>query len=114
MKQSLKNITQLLVLTTVAYLPLAGAASSTDMLLTIAEHNPVFIARLNTLEVQDAVQLKQLLAMADADPTQLERLVALAETDEALLQQLLTVYQAATVKEVLVANGGVELPPIKI
>ena len=113
MKKYLKNVTKLLVLTASAYLPLAGAASSTDMLLTIAEHNPVFIARLNTLEVQDAVQLKQLLAMADADPTQLERLVALAETDEALLRQLLTVYQATMVKEVSVANGSINMPDIK-
>ncbi len=113
MKKYLQNITKLIVLTVSAYLPLAGAANSTDMLLTIAEHNPVFIDRLNTLAVQDAVQLKQLLAMADSDPAQLERLVALAETDDALLQQLLTIYQAAAVKEVLVTNGRVELPPIK-
>ncbi len=114
MKKHLKNITKLLVLTTTAYLPLAGAASSTDMLLTIAEHNPVFIERLNTLAVEDAVQFKQLVAMANADPAQLERLVALAETDDALLQQLLTVYQAATVKPVPVANGGIKGPIIKL
>ncbi len=113
MKKHLKNITKLLVLTTSVYLPLASAANSTDMLLTIAERNPVFIERLNTLAVQDAVQFKQLVAMADADPAQLERLVALAESDEALLEQMLTVYQAATVKEVPVANSVSEPPPIK-
>ncbi len=113
MKQSLKNITQLLVLTTVAYLPLAGAASSTDMLLTIAERNPVFIERLNTLAVQDAVQFKQLVAMADADPTQLERWLCWLNPTTRLLQQLLTVYQAAMVKPAPVANGRTEPPPIK-
>ncbi len=113
MKKYLKNITKLLVLTTIAYLPVAGAANSTDMLLTIAERNPVFITRLNTLAVQDTVRFKQLLAMADTDPAQLERLVALAETDDALLKQLLTIYQAETVKSVPVANGGVEPPSIK-
>ena len=113
MKQSLKNITKLLVLTTSAYLPVAGAANSTDMLLTIAERNPVLIQRLNALAVEDAVQLKQLLAMADTDPTQLERLVTLAGIDDALLKQLLTVYQAAAVKEAPVANSVSEPPDIK-
>ena len=113
MNKYLKIISLSLVLTGTVFLPNVNAASSTEMLITIAESNPVLVERLNEIALNDAKQLHQLLKMADSKPEQLERLLNLSETDPDAFSQLETVFNAeanqekGSVSTMGIGDGGV-------
>tara|TARA_B110000467_G_C18298114_1_gene469428 strand:+ start:1122 stop:1472 length:351 start_codon:yes stop_codon:yes gene_type:complete len=94
MNKYLKVLSLSLVLTSGIYLPSVNATSSTEMLITIAESNPVLVERLNVIALNDTKQLNQLLKMADSKPEQLERLLNLAETDPEAFEQLVIISNA--------------------
>jgi len=102
MNKFLKVVSFLLVLSSSVYLPSANAASSTEMLITIAETNPALLERLNTLALDNAELLNQLLKMAESDAAQLERLLNIAETDLEVFSQLVTINDTKEAQE----NGG--------
>jgi hypothetical protein len=99
MNKFLKVASMLLVFTGSGYLPAVNASSATEMLLTIAETNPVLVERLNDIALNDAELLNQLLKMADADSAQLERLLNLVETDIETFERLVTVSNAEATQE---------------
>jgi hypothetical protein len=94
MNKFLKVVFLLLVLSSSVYLPSVNAASSTEMLITIAETNPVLLERLNTVAIDNAKLLNQVLKMANSKPEQLERLLDIAETDPEAFSQLVTINDA--------------------
>jgi len=103
MNKFLKVVSLLLVLSSSVYLPSVNAASSTEMLITIAETNPVLLERLNTVAIDNSELLNQLLKMANSKPEQLERLLDIAETDPEVFAQLVTINEAEKTEE----EGGV-------
>lgn len=110
MNKYLKIISLSVALTSAAYLPNVNAASSTEMLITIAESNPALVERLNEVALNDVAQLKQLLKMAESKPKQLERLLNLAETDPEAFSQLVTISSAETTegKGTVLSNGTID------
>ena len=106
MNKYIKVISMLLALSSSIYLPNAFAAtttSSTEMLITLAETDPVLIDRLNELALNDEKLLNQILKMSENDPVKLERLVNLAENDPIMFWKLANIYnaqQAAAAKTV--------------
>ena len=97
MNKYIKVISMLLALSSSIYLPSTFAAtttSSTEMLITLAETDPVLIDRLNYLALNDAKLLNQILKMSENDPVKLERLVTLAETDPDMFWKLANIYNA--------------------
>jgi len=96
-----------LVLISSSYLPTANATSSTDMLITVAETNPVLLERLNTVALDNAKLLNQLLKMADSKPDQLERLLNIAETDPEAFTQLITISGIEKSQEVPISTFGI-------
>ena len=99
MNKFLKVVSLLLVLSSSVYLPSVNAASSTEMLITIAETNPLLLERLNTVALDNAELLNQLLKMAESDPAQLERLLNIAETEPQVFSQLVTISDAKETEE---------------
>jgi len=99
MNKYLKIISLSIALTGSVYLPSVNAASSTDMLITIAESSPVLLERLNVIALDDSVLLNQVLKMADSKPVQLERLLNLAETDPKAFEQLVSIHNAEASQE---------------
>ncbi|MCW8834184.1 MAG: hypothetical protein OQK09_09225 [Colwellia sp.] len=94
MNYYLKTLSFLFVLTSCIYLPNGHAASSTDMLITIAESNPILLDRLNEIRINDPILLKHVIALSNSDPAQLERLLNLAETDLASFVMLAKISNA--------------------
>ncbi len=95
MNKYIKALSLLLALTGSLYLPntfAASTTSSTDMLIEIAETNPVLVDRLNDLILDDPKLLKQLLKMSDADPVKLEKLLNLAERNPAMFWMIANIY----------------------
>ncbi|HBY84982.1 MAG TPA: hypothetical protein DEO86_03830, partial [Colwellia sp.] len=93
MNKYIKALSMVLVLTSSVYLPSAFAvstSSSTEMLITLAETDPVLVDRLNDIALNDAKLLKQILKLAGSDASQLERLLDLAESDPETLEKLVT------------------------
>jgi hypothetical protein len=107
MNKYLKTIPVLLALTSSVYLPSVNAANSTDMLITIAETNPVLVERLNEVALNDSTLLNQLLTMADSDPAKLERLLNLAETNPEIFEQIVTVFNTEKSALTGIGDGGV-------
>lgn len=102
MNKYIKVLSMVLALTSSVYLPSAFAAStssSTEMLITLAETDPVLVDRLNDLALTDAKTLKELLKIADSDPVQLERLLNLLENDPESFDKLVTIKNAETTEE---------------
>ncbi|WP_019026374.1 hypothetical protein [Colwellia piezophila] len=95
----IKALSLVLVLAGSVYLPSAYAGKTNDMLITIAETDPVLVDRLNDIALNDALLLKKILQMADAKVEQLERLLDLAEYDPETLDKLITIYNAKTAPE---------------
>lgn len=94
-----------LALTSSVYLPSAFAASttsSTEMLITLAETDPVLVDRLNDIALNDAKLLKQILKLAGSDPVQLERLLNLLENDPETFDKLVTIKNAEATLELKV------------
>ena len=110
MNKYLKALSLSLALTSAAYLPSVNAANSTEMLITLAENNPVLVARLSVIALNDAKKLSRLLKMADSKPEQLERLLNLAETDPEIFAQLVTINRAEESQKtkVIVADGTID------
>lgn len=97
MNKYIKVISMLLALSSSIYLPSTFAAtttSSTEMLITLAETDPVLIDRLNELALNDEKLLNQILKMSENDPVKLERLVNLAENDPVMFWKLANIYNA--------------------
>lgn len=102
MNKYIKALSMVLVLTSSAFLSIANAASansSNDMLITLAETNPILIERLNDIALNDDQLIKGLLRLADSDAVQLERLLNIAESDPTTFEMLVTIEKASTVKE---------------
>ncbi len=110
MNKYLKVLSLSLALTSAAYLPNANAASSTEMLITIAETNPVLVERLNIIALNDAELLNQLLIMAKSKPELLERLMNLAETDPEMFARLVTIFNVKRDQggKTILTNMGIE------
>jgi len=105
MNKYIKVLSLLLALTSSVYLPSAIAAkttSSTNMLITIAEDNPVLIERLDDIAITDPKLLNQLLSMADSDAEQLERLLNLADSNPYIFSKLANIKTVETTKKVKV------------
>jgi hypothetical protein len=104
MKKYLKAISIILVLISSSYLPSVNAASSAEMLITIAETNPTLLERLNTVAIDNKELLNNVLKMAESKPEQVERLLNIAETDPTTFSQLVTINDATTKG---IEDGGV-------
>jgi len=95
MNKFIKVLSVALVLSSSVFLSSANAASatsSTDMLLTLAENDPVLIDRLNDIALTDEKLLNQLLKMSESDPVKLERLVDLEETNPNMFWMIANIY----------------------
>jgi len=103
MKTYLKALYLSIALTGSVYLSSVNAADSTEMLITIAETNPVLVERLNDIALKNASLLNQLLELADSKPAQLERLLNLAESDLETFERLITINNAKAILD----EGGV-------
>ena len=102
MNKFIKALSVVLVLSSSVYLPNASAASSsgsTEMLITLAETDPVLVDRLNDIALTDEKLLNQLLKMSESDPVKLERLLDLAETDSVTFWKLANIYNAQSTTE---------------
>jgi hypothetical protein len=99
MKKYFKVLSIIVALISCSLLPNVNAASSTAMLITIAETNPVLLERLNTVTQGNKELLNQVLRMAESKPAQLERLLDIAETDPETFSQLVTISDAAISEE---------------
>ena len=100
----------MLVLSSSVFLSSANAAStanSTDMLITIAENNPVLIDRLNDIALNEPKLLQQIMQMADSDAAQLERLLYLAEYAPELLAKMVTIKNVAATQKLKVEEQQV-------
>lgn len=91
MNKYIKALSLVLTLTSSVFLPSAFAASSTDMLITIAETNPVLLERLDDIAITDPTRLNQLLTMADSNAGQLEKLLNLAESNPYIFSKLASI-----------------------
>ena len=100
MKKYIKALSLVLALTSSVYLPSVFAANSTNMLITIAETNPVLIERLDDIALNDQKLLNQLLNIADSDAEQLERLLNLADTNPFIFEKLVTIKSLETAQEI--------------
>jgi len=95
MNKYIKILSVVLVLSSSVFLPDANAVSTgktTEMLITLAETDPMLIDRLNDFALNDAELLQQLLKMAGADPVRLENLVDIAESDVDMFWKLANIY----------------------
>ncbi|GAW97395.1 MULTISPECIES: hypothetical protein [Colwellia] len=103
MNKVIKVLSLVLVLTSSVYLPSAFAvtanntASTTEMLITLAETDPVLIDRLNDIALTDKKLLKQLLNMAESEPVKLERLLNLAERNAHMFWMIANIYNAQSI-----------------
>ncbi len=107
MNKYIKVLSMVLVLTSSVYLPSAFAVStnnSTEMLITLAETDPVLVDRLNDIALNDAKLLKQILKLAGSDADQLERLLNLAESDPETLEKLVTIKNVEASQELKISQ----------
>ena len=107
MNKYIKVLSLVLALTSSVFVTSAFAASSTDMLITIAETNPVLIERLDDIAITDPELLNQLLSMSDGDAVQLERLLNLAESNYYIFSKLASIKSVETTQEVKVEEEQV-------
>jgi len=99
MNKFIKALSVMLVLTGSVYLPNANAVSSgktTEMLITLAETDPILVDRLNDIALNDPILLQQILKLAGSDPVKLERLLNLAENDPETFAKLVTIKEVAS------------------
>jgi hypothetical protein len=107
MNKYIKALSMVLVLTSSVYLPSAFAvstSSSTEMLITLAETDPVLVDRLNDVALNDQKLLKQILKLAGSDADQLERLLNLAESDPETLEKLVNIKNVEASQELKVSQ----------
>jgi hypothetical protein len=108
MKKHFKFLSVLFVLISGSYLPNVNAASSTEMLITIAETSPILLQRLNVIAHDDAELLNQLLTMAHSKSEQLERLLNIAETDVVVFEQLVEIFNAEAAQQKISVMGIID------
>jgi len=97
MNKYIKALSVVLVLSSSVFLSSANAASatsSTDMLLTLAENDPMLVDRLNDIALTDEKLLSQLLRMSESDPVKLERLVDLEARNPNMFWMIANIYNA--------------------
>jgi len=97
MNKFIKALSVVLVLSSSAFLPSANAASatsSTEMLITLAETDPMLVERLNDIALNDEKLLNQLMKMSESDPVQLERLLNLVESNPYMFWMIANIYNA--------------------
>jgi len=97
MNKYIKALSVMLVLSSSVFLPSANAAtttSSTDMLITLAETDPMLVERLNDIALNDEKLLNQLLKMSESDPVKLEKLLNLAESNPYMFWMIANIYNA--------------------
>ena len=105
MNKYIKVLSMVLALTGSVYLPSAFAVSttsSTEMLITLAETDPMLVDRLNDIALNDPKLLKKILKLAGSDASQLERLLDLAESDPETFDKLVTIKNVETTPELKV------------
>ena len=113
MNKYIKVLSVMLVLSSSVFLSSANAASynntanSTDMLITIAETNPVLVDRLNDIALNEPKLLQQIMQLADSDAEQLERLLDLAEYRPELLAKMVTIKTVAAAQKLNVEEEQV-------
>jgi hypothetical protein len=107
MNKFIKVLSLVLVLTSSVFVTSAFAAGSTDMLITIAETNPVLLERLDDIAITDPTQLNQLLTMADSNAGQLEKLLNLAESNPYIFSKLANIKRVETTQELKVEEKQV-------
>ncbi|WP_057830475.1 hypothetical protein [Colwellia sp. TT2012] len=101
MNKYIKVLSVMLVLTSSVFLASANAASTantTEMLITLAETDPVLVDRLNDIALTDKKLLKQLLNMAESEPLKLARLLNLAERNAHMFWMIANIYNAQSVQ----------------
>jgi len=104
MNKFIKVLSVILVLSSSVFLTNANAASitkdtnPTDMLINLAESNPVLVDRLNDIALTDEELLTQLLKMAESDPVKVERLINLEEQNSDMFRMLANIYNAQSSK----------------
>ncbi|KGJ90409.1 hypothetical protein [Colwellia psychrerythraea] len=111
MNKYIKVVSLLLALTGSIYLPSANAASSTDMLITIAETNPVLVDRLNDIALNDPELLQQLMKMADSDANQLERLLNIAEYNPLIFAKIVNIKNVETAQKLTLKAEEQQVSP---
>jgi len=96
MNNYLKTLSLSLALTASLLMQNASATVSTNLLLKIADKNPVLIDRLSDLAKYNPEQLAELLEMVDSNINQVERLLNLSEENPTLFNQLLIIKRVST------------------
>ena len=94
MNKYIKALSVVLVLSSSAFLSNANAASPTDMLITLAETDPVLVDRLNEIALTDENLLNQLLKMSESSPEKLEQLISLSERSPTMFWMIANIYNA--------------------
>ncbi len=91
MKNYLKALSVPLLLTASLASQTVYGAASTDVLLDIADNNPVLVERLADLAKYNPKQLAKIMEMVDSDADQVEKLLNLSEADPVLFSKLLKI-----------------------
>jgi hypothetical protein len=100
MNKFIKVLSVMLVLSSSVFLSNANATnmtnntSATDMLINLAENDPVLVERLNDIALTDEKLLSQLLRMSESDPVKLERLLSLSERETHMFWMIANIYNA--------------------
>ncbi len=94
MNKYIKALSVILVLSSSAVLSSANAASPTDMLITLAETDPVLVDRLNEIALADEKLLNQLLKMAESSPEKLGQLISISERNPSMFWIMANIYNA--------------------
>jgi hypothetical protein len=104
MNKYIKVLSVMLVLSSSVFLSSANAAntvkntSTTDMLINLAENDPVFVDRLNDIALTDEKLLNQVLKMAESDPVKLEKLLDLEERNPNMFWMIANIYNVQAPK----------------
>lgn len=106
MNKAIKTLALALTTTAALYVP-NTLASSTKMLLTIAENEPVVLEQLTELKQTDNALLQQLLVMAESNPEQLKRLLNLKATNPAEFEQLIVLWADKSDSDDYSTNGTI-------
>jgi hypothetical protein len=104
MNKFIKALSVAVVLSSSVFLTNANAGNTvnntnpTEMLLTIAESNPILVDRLNDIALTDEKLLTQLLKMSESDPAKLEKLLNLEERNTKMFWMIANIYNAQITK----------------
>jgi len=96
MNNFVKILSLSLTLTASIFMQNASATISTNLLLKMADKNPILIDRLSDLAKYNPEQLAELLEMVDSNINQVEKLLNLSEENPTLFNQLLKIKRVST------------------